>query len=68
MSSSGVLFTTESDLPKGARVEIAVSWPYQLNGATPLKLVATGVLARSEQRLAAISIQKYEFRTRGLNL
>jgi hypothetical protein len=68
MSSSGVLFTTESGLPKGARAEIAVSWPYQLNGATPLKLVAIGVLARSEEKLAAISIQRYEFRTRGLNL
>jgi hypothetical protein len=68
MSSGGVLFTTESDLPEGARVEIAVSWPAQLNGATPLKLVATGVLVRSEEKRAAISIQSYEFRTRGLSL
>jgi hypothetical protein len=68
MSSGGVLFTTESGLPQGARVEIAVSWPVQLNGATPLKLVATGVLVRSDERQAAISIQSYEFRTRGLHL
>jgi len=68
MSSGGVLFTTESGLPKGARVEIAVSWPAQLNGATPLKLVATGVLVRSEERQAAISIRSYEFKTRGLYL
>jgi hypothetical protein len=63
-----VLFTTESGLPKGARVEIAVSWPAQLNGATPLKLVAIGVLVRSEEKQAAISIQRYEFKTRGLSL
>ena len=68
MSSGGVLFTTESGLPEGARVELAVSWPAQLNGATPLKLVATGVLVRSEERRAAISIQSYEFKTRGLSL
>ena len=68
MSSGGVLFTTESGLPEGARVEIAVSWPAQLNGATPLKLVATGVLVRSDERQAAISIQSYEFKTRGLSL
>jgi hypothetical protein len=68
MSSRGVLFTTESGLPEGARVEIAVSWPAQLNGATPLKLVATGVLVRSDERQAAISIQSYEFKTRGLSL
>ena len=65
MSSGGVLFTTESDLPEGARVEIAVSWPAQLNGATPLKLVAIGVLVRTDERHAAISIQSYKFKTRG---
>jgi hypothetical protein len=68
MSSGGVLFTTESGLPEGARVEIAISWPAQLNGATPLKLVATGVLVRTDERQAAISIQRYEFKTRGLKL
>jgi hypothetical protein len=68
MSSGGVLFTTESGLPKGARVEISVSWPAQLNGATPLKLVATGVLVRSGEGQAAIAIQSYEFRTRGVSL
>ena len=68
MSSGGVLFTTESGLPKGARVEIAVSWPAQLNGSTPLKLVAIGVLVRSEEKQAAIAIQSYEFKTRGLSL
>jgi hypothetical protein len=68
MSSGGVLFTTESDLPEGARVEIAVSWPAQLDDSTPLKLVAIGVLVRSDERQAAISIKSYEFRTRGLSL
>src|SRR5258708_26747156 len=68
MSSSGVLFTTESGLPEGARVEIAVSWPAQLDGATALKLVAIGVLVRSNEKQAAISIQRYEFKTRGLSL
>src|SRR5437667_3220861 len=31
MSSGGVLFTTETALPEGERVELAVSWPAQLN-------------------------------------
>ncbi len=68
MSSHGVLFTTESSLPEAACVEIAVSWPAELDHAIPLKLVATGVLVRAEENQAALSIQKYEFRTRGLNL
>jgi hypothetical protein len=68
MSSRGVLFTTESDLPEGARVEIAISWPAQLDDATHLKLVAIGVLVRTDERHAAISIQSYKFKTRGLGL
>jgi hypothetical protein len=68
MSSRGVLFTTESSLPEAACVELAVSWPAELDDAIPLKLVATGILVRAEEKQAALSIQKYEFRTRGLSL
>lgn len=68
MSSRGVLFTTESRLPEGVTVEIAISWPALLDDATHLKLVAIGVLVRSDEGQAAISIQRYEFKTRGLSL
>ncbi len=64
MSSGGVLFTTESPLPEGERVELAVSWPAQLNDQLPLKLVAMGRLVRAEDSQAAISIERYEFKTR----
>ena len=67
MSSGGVLFTTESELPEGERVELAVSWPAQLNDSLPLKLVAMGRLVRTEETQAAISIERYEFKTRGSN-
>jgi hypothetical protein len=67
MSSGGVLFTTESPLPAGERVEIAVSWPAQLNDVLPLKLVAMGRLVRTEDAQAAISVERYEFKTRGSN-
>jgi hypothetical protein len=68
MSSHGVLFTTESGLPEGARLELAVSWPAQLHNKIPLKLVAMGVLVRVDGKQAAISIESYEFRTRGSSL
>ena len=68
MSSHGVLFTTESRLPEGVTVEIAISWPFQLDDATRLKLVAIGLLVRSDEGQAAISIERYEFKTRGLSL
>jgi hypothetical protein len=68
MSSAGVLFTTESPLPEGERVELAVSWPAQLNQTLPLKFVAMGRLVRSGETQAAISIERYDFKTRGSNL
>jgi hypothetical protein len=68
MSSAGVLFTTESVLPKNARVELAVSWPALIDNAIPIKLVALGVLVRATETQAAISIERHEFRTRGANL
>src|SRR5579864_2930741 len=68
MSSRGVLFTTESGLPAGAHVELAISWPAKLHDAIRLKLVAKGILVRSDDNQAAISIHSYEFRTHGLSL
>lgn len=65
MSSSGVLFTTEQELAPGRTLEIAISWPAQLNNTCPLKLVARGRVVRSENSQTAIQIQHYEFRTQG---
>jgi hypothetical protein len=67
MSSGGVLFTTETPLPEGERVELAVSWPAQLNDTLPLKLVAMGRLVRAGDSQAAICVERYEFKTRGSN-
>ena len=63
ISSSGVLFTVEHMLLPGRRMELAISWPAQLNNKTALKLVARGRVVRFEGGLAAIEIQQYEFRT-----
>src|SRR5437763_14427808 len=65
MSSNGVLFTTDGFLIPGRRVELAISWPAQLNCKIPLKLVARGRVVRSEDGVAAVEIQQYEFRTQG---
>ncbi len=65
MSSTGILFTTDHILLPGRRLELAISWPAQLNNQTPLKLVARGRVIRYEEGLAAIEIQQYEFRTSG---
>ena len=63
MSSSGVLFTAEQILRPGRRVELAISWPAQLNNKCALKLVARGRIVRFDNGFAAMEIQQYEFRT-----
>jgi len=63
ISSSGVLFTSEYLLLPGRRLELAISWPVQLNNQVALRLVARGRVVRFEEGRAAIEIQQYEFRT-----
>lgn len=65
MSSGGVRFRTERPLIPGKRVEMAISWPAQLDNRCGLKLVARGRVVRSEGDQAAVEIQQYEFRTIG---
>ena len=63
MSSSGVLFTSGEILRPGRRIELAISWPAQLNNKCALKLVARGRIVRFDNGVAAMEIQQYEFRT-----
>lgn len=65
-ASGGILFTTEELLPVGRRVELSVSWPARLGGTCPLQFVATGRVVRAESNRAAVRIERYEFKTRGL--
>jgi hypothetical protein len=64
IGSGGVLFTTEEKLPLGRTVELSVNWPARLDGTCPLKFVAVGPVVRSEAKIAAVRIERYEFRTR----
>jgi hypothetical protein len=64
MSSSGILFTTEHLLLPGRRVEVAVSWPAQLDNKCALKLVARGRIVRFQEGMAALEILHHEFRTK----
>jgi hypothetical protein len=68
MGSGGILFTTEEKLPLGRAVELSVDWPARLDGTCPLQFVATGRVVRSEERQAAVRIDRYEFKTRSTSL
>lgn len=63
ISSSGVLFTSDHELPVGTRLELSISWPAQLNDRCLLNLVARGRVTRHNQGQLALQIQQYEFRT-----
>lgn len=65
MSSGGILFQTEKTLIPGKRLEMAISWPVQLDNRCALKLIARGRVVRSENGRTAVEIQQYEFRTLG---
>ena len=68
ISSSGVLFSVDKAVLPGRRVEVAISWPAELNRNTALKLVARGRIVRVEDGHAAAELQNFEFRTMGSGL
>jgi len=65
ISSSGVWFTTETMLTIGMPVELSMTWPVLLNDSCPMKLMIYGCVVRSNERGAAVAIERYEFRTQG---
>jgi hypothetical protein len=65
ISSGGVWLTTENPLTAGMPVELAMNWPVLLHDSCPMKLMIYGCVIRSSEKGAAISIERYEFRTQG---
>ena len=65
ISSGGLWMTTETMLTTGMPVELSMSWPVLLNDTCPMKLMIYGCVVRSNERGAAVAIERYEFRTQG---
>ena len=65
VSSGGVWFTTDTMLTAGMPVELSMSWPVLLHDSCPMKLMIYGCVLRSNEKGAAVSIERYEFRTQG---
>jgi hypothetical protein len=63
-SSNGIWIEAEHELRIGDPLELLIDWPAQLNGAVPLQLVTAGCVIRVLGRRAAVSIERYEFRTK----
>ena len=65
ISSAGVLFEVADGQPFAGPIELAVSWPYVLDGACALKLTMKGRVVRVEDRGIAIESREHESRTAG---
>jgi hypothetical protein len=65
VSSGGVWFSTENMLTSGMPVELSMNWPVLLNDVCPMKLMIYGCVVRSNEKGAAVTIERYEFRTQG---
>jgi hypothetical protein len=63
-SSNGIWLEAEQELRIGDPLELLIDWPAQLNGLVPLQLVTAGCVVRVSGNRAAVSIERYEFRTK----
>ena len=69
ISSGGVLFETDDLLPSRGSVELAMKWPFLLQGVCGLKLVMRGRIVRSASngKATAVRADFHEFRTAGIS-
>lgn len=67
ISSGGVLFEADTILPSRGPIEVAISWPFLLDGACKLKLVMRGRIMRcgTNPKVIAVKAQYHEFHTAG---
>ncbi len=63
LSSGGVAMAIDQSLSVGEFMELSVSWPVLLDATCPMRLIVFGRVVRCVGQQAAVSIDKYEFRT-----
>ncbi len=63
ISSSGVLFTSEYELPVGTALEVSINWPVRLADGCLLNLVARGRVTGRRKGTWLCDFQQHEFRT-----
>jgi c-di-GMP-binding flagellar brake protein YcgR len=63
ISSSGLMIASPTGAPAGAKLEIRIEWPVDLDEGVPLQLVISGRVVRSEEDHFAVSIHSHEFHT-----
>jgi hypothetical protein len=67
ISSGGVLLEVDTILPTAGPIELAIRWPFLLEGVCNLKLVMRGRIVRYEAnpKIIAVKADYHEFHTAG---
>ena len=63
VSSAGILFTAQHELPVGMTLELTIQWPVLLENSLPLQVRLFGTTVRASGDQAVLKIDKHEFRT-----
>lgn len=65
ISSRGMIFRSDKEVPPGTRLEVSTSWPAMLHGTCPMRWVVFGNVVRSQDGMTACTIDRCEFKTQG---
>jgi hypothetical protein len=63
ISSGEMFFKATDSLPADGLIELALSWPFLLDGVCHLKLAMRGRIVRSDITGTAVKVTRHEFRT-----
>lgn len=65
ISSTGVRFHLDRDLPLGRQIQLSVAWPVSLEDRWPLRLAVQGQVIRCDRHGIVMRISRHEFRLQG---
>jgi hypothetical protein len=68
ISTHGVLFEVDHVVPASGRIELALNWPFTLQGSCCLRLVMRGSILRTDEKTIALKAEFHQFRTAGRSL
>jgi len=63
ISSQDIIFAAGDELKPGMEAQIALAWPFLLDGRVPLQLVLDTTITGSRDGVAEARIWAYDFRT-----
>lgn len=63
ISSGGALVELSDAINLPNLIELSIQWPFLLESAIPLKLIARGPVLRKDGRRIAVAFLRHEFRT-----